>query len=992
MDKKIKKIILFVGIIFGFFLVAGPALGLEINYPDILGHSLDDTSSLAEFVCYIYGLITSLAFFIAIIIVAFGGVYYLVDYGRGKFTSEAKEWIKAGCLGLLIVVCSSLIAYTINPALTTCTLSFLPGIDINSPNSPTTPPGVPVTTYQEIPIGILTENLLTRTIDCYGFDQNGDPVDGDQITTDDGHKMNGPTYMNHDRADCLTQLVDGAQKKGQIVAMLTAKITNLMNTCSCADTNLNTGAITSKCNPACGPGGCFLPSGQQFGVEEQCTGSCAGPCINGACEQPANPPDCCPDGVKNKIEHGDIELSTALGGGDGSCETEALTYYGLDEFRCPNPRDGEPPCSGIAGFVEEQVLVNKKTITIINQDKWNQLNLIQQLTYFKEEINSFKQKLQGDKNKLSQAKSTLGKCYLAIPYVDLLKTAEGTNRQDRVILAQKPFSDPETKKPIDISKYCQGFNYGNSSCLKKCNDLCPDTSPDAIKAYAACPDCQGPGDQSNCLKTQEECIKKAYDERPCIYSDVNQNFGECITSCQGDCASKCTEKYLPCSDEYNNCVTLCNNNSACVLDNANKCLFGAESFQQCANTNTDQGNIDYCISNAYLCKNGSDEYAGYQSCAKPTNACAVYGYSASSFYDHPECLKCPDPYATSTTGGPSCQQIYPETAKCPTSSTCPGCPCDQIDFQTISFSVPEEAVDGLMMWSSTLPQQVSANQIVGPQCNGYSYNDDPLTFYCENNWWTNPDRDGLSDTPIGTDKVCSKAGEIPVGQAVDNAENWANGLITGANKITQDIQKTISLMKKIGEAKDTSPIQDYCKCGAKLENNEPICKTNCNYAEWIAEIPVYDNEGNYLYSYPQKQCACDFVPCQGNPCEQIVDYLSDLWNSYRKLKLDFIDFYTIMLAEPRSDIMKELAYSRQTTNSCSLTTSAYGSQARLLSCTRVEHEEIAPISNGQTTYKDTTMPGCYGGQGNGHLGKIFNLSDNWFCCQEYTKTPAAANK
>ena len=63
---------------------------------------------------------------------------------------------------------------------------------------------------------------------CYGFDQNGNPV-YDQITTDDGKKINeAPSYINHDRADCLAQLVDGAQKKGLVIAALTDEITKLM--------------------------------------------------------------------------------------------------------------------------------------------------------------------------------------------------------------------------------------------------------------------------------------------------------------------------------------------------------------------------------------------------------------------------------------------------------------------------------------------------------------------------------------------------------------------------------------------------------------------------------------------------------------------------------------------------------------------------------------------------------------------------------------------
>ena len=101
------------------FVLALEVNHLEVNYPSIFGlQALNNTSSLGDYVCYLFGLGMNLAILIAVIVVAFGGVYYLVSYGRGKFTSEGKEWIKAGVLGLLIVVCASLITFTINPSLT----------------------------------------------------------------------------------------------------------------------------------------------------------------------------------------------------------------------------------------------------------------------------------------------------------------------------------------------------------------------------------------------------------------------------------------------------------------------------------------------------------------------------------------------------------------------------------------------------------------------------------------------------------------------------------------------------------------------------------------------------------------------------------------------------------------------------------------------------------------------------------------------------------
>ena len=1170
MIKRVKKAILFGGIIFVFFLRAGFVSALEIHYPSVLGLSLNDTSTFADFVCYVFGLLTNLSIIIAVLVVAFGGVYYLLSYGKGQFTSEGKEWIKAGIFGLLIVVCASLIAYTINPALNTCNLGILSKINFNPFGSSTISSNATVKTYKEIPMGTLTENLLTKTMDCYGFDPEGNPIDGDQIATESGWFSNkeiyGPTYLNHDRADCIVQLAEGAQKKSHEIASLSDEITKLMNTCSCTDKT--TGA--SKCDPVCDPakGGCRVTA---------CPGgSCAGSCVGGACKQPTGTTDCCPVGVKDRIEHGPIctpadtceanpasindnnaekpfgynnpikyttaglintQISkntfllttacsfsiecpsgqycrngacaagtacsdsmpcpygqhcgsdrlcaagiacsafiscpsgyyctsglctaecdcgngtrsgrccgTGSGGGNaggaggngggvgadaggnaadniGKCTEPDTGYDGLDEFRCPNPNNSSTPCSGIPGYVEKKISANNKTFIVIDQDKWGELNLIQQLTYFKEKIDEIKEKIQKDKDVLNQAKALLEspQCYLAVPYIDLLKTYELTDKKTYVVLTNKTFSEPETKKKIDVAKYCQAFNYNNSSCLKKCNDACPDTSPEAVQCYKDCGIC-ALGDKQ-CQNKQKTCIQDCYNSRPCVSGpDPAQKFDGCMSSCQNDCSAVCANKYSSCSDEYRFCKSQCEDNGQCVLDNSDSCLLNPKGFQDCTSQTTDQGNTNYCINNsAYLCKNGSDQYAGYPDCvdtsalAKITQAakqlvtgksvdCSA-NYSSSFLFENPDCQKCKKPYDniapatssqassnkknTSTSSSSECQALYPETAKCPTSSKCPTCKCDQID-ETLKFSVPNvsnKANAGDERYI-TQEQPLLAHQMVGTQCNGYSYNDDPLTFYCQDNWWNDSDREGLSQIPMGKNyKVdLRQEGEIPIGQTIDDAKNWADKLIgsidgsinpsyiKSGNNIDQNIQDIIDQMTKIGKAYETSPIQDYCKCGAKYEDAKPICKTGCQYSQW--QVPVCSENGCWL----AWQCACSLLPCSGTPCEQITDYLSELWNYIRVAKLDFIDFYTTMMTEPRSDIMKELAYSRQTVDACSTKNSAYGATVRLLNCTRVENELISPINTEQIKFSGKTINGyCYGK----NLGILFNkpLTDNWFCAE-----------
>ncbi len=1029
MSKKIKKIVIYLGIFLVLFLFCPSnhnfVSALEVNYPAIFGHSLNDTSSISDYVCYIFGLGINLAIFLVVIVIAFGGIYYLVSYGRGKFTSEAKDWIKAGLLGLLVVVCSYLIAYTINPDITSCNMGILSLVKLISPNPGSSTSNAEVTSYKEIPIGTLTETLLTRTTDCYGFDQDGDPINGDVPTQDsptkdqkcpEGQIYNSdtgecdkyaPTYMDHDRADCLTQLTDGAQKKSQAIAALSDKITELMDTCSCrvkdADGN-NTGE--SKCDPVCDPiTGCQVQGGCGPG------GSCAGSCVGGACLQPPDTTDCCPDGVKDQIEHGPISVAVDLSAeskNGANCETEAIDYNGLDEFRCPNPDPkGYQSCDGsdIVNYVEEKGEINNETVTIIDQSKWEKFDLWQQLKYFQQKINDWPSdsKIQQDITVLDQARSTLAGCYLAIPYVDFLKTSEITGQQSRIILKDEPsFFDPATNNPIDASKYCQGFNYDNSSCSKKCDDMCPDSSSAAIDLYKACANLKD--------ADQETCLEKAYGERPCPYNsswDTNstngngnntqETFNDCMSTCQNDCSSDCSKKYSECSDEYDFCTSQCDYNGQCTLDNADSCLFGAKNFVNCTNQITDQGNTSFCINNAYLCKNGSDEYAGYPDCVNTSAAgCSIDDYSASSLYidqsNNQNCQKCDAPYSPAEKGSTcysskspdsSCQAICPETSKCPTSSKCPNCSCDYIN-QPLKFSIPDEkdsVESGDIGSYSTRSVNISAYQMVGPQCNEYSYNDDPLTFYCEDSWWNDPNREGLSQTPLGDERITPQGGEIPVGQTVDDSEKWANSLIKSADGINKDVQKVLDEMTVIGNAKNTDPIKDYCGCSAKFDTAKPICQTSCQYSTWID----CDDAGDCWWD-----CNCSFVPCQGSPCGQIVDYLSALWNYIRQFKLDFIDFYTNMIKEPRSDIIKELTYSRQSTNNCSLINTSYSANARLLSCTRVEDEIIAPVNTSKINFDGQTIDAyCYGK----NLGDIVgqSLTDNWFCSQEFSKNPTINN-
>ena len=102
------------------------------------------------------------------------------------------------------------------------------------------------------------------------------------------------------------------------------------------------------------------------------------------------------------------------------------------------------------------------------------------------------------------------------------------------------------------------------------------------------------------------------------------------------------------------------------------------------------------------------------------------------------------------------------------------------------------------------------------------------------------------------------------------------------------------------------------------------------------------------------------------------------------------DFEIFTIQQNRSDIVKELSYSRKQTNACSVAQNNYGIDKRILSCTRAEDEVIYPVTGPSATMKTiingvSTSSYCYGKA----LGEILKtpdpLADNWFCCSQRQK-------
>jgi len=253
---------------------------------------LAQDSSPIDFAKYLFSLGISIAGTLALLAVTLGGILYLASFARSSFASEGKEWIRAGITGLLILMCAYLIAYTVNPALVSFKIGDLYPIKLlNLLTGQGDKDPVPTVSYQEIPIGLLTENLLSKEIYCYDFDPDGNPLPM-PIQTDRDGLVAGPTYKNHDRVDCALKLMDAAQKKAEIISALSEEIKKLMETCKCDGTKCQS-TTKNFCQLTKGGKGCTAGN---LGNQDSCQAAAG---TDGSC---------CDDATKKKIEHGKIKI------------------------------------------------------------------------------------------------------------------------------------------------------------------------------------------------------------------------------------------------------------------------------------------------------------------------------------------------------------------------------------------------------------------------------------------------------------------------------------------------------------------------------------------------------------------------------------------------------------------------------------------------------------------------------------------------------------
>ncbi len=127
-----KKIIIIIISIFFLFGIWQSCQGVELilkgQYPEIGGKTLEETSSLAEVIKYIYLFALGAVGIIALLCILIGAIMYVFSVGNPSKASDAKDRIMSALLGILILLAAVLILRTISPDLVDIGFE-LPGIN-----------------------------------------------------------------------------------------------------------------------------------------------------------------------------------------------------------------------------------------------------------------------------------------------------------------------------------------------------------------------------------------------------------------------------------------------------------------------------------------------------------------------------------------------------------------------------------------------------------------------------------------------------------------------------------------------------------------------------------------------------------------------------------------------------------------------------------------------------------------------------------------------
>lgn len=110
---------------------AASAYELEIKLPG----APTDISDPGAYVKYLFIFGLSLAGFLAVVTIAWGGVQYMAAGTSLTSVEQGKSLIKGALGGIILLLCSYLILYTIDPTLVNLSPRILPAGDVSEPDA-----------------------------------------------------------------------------------------------------------------------------------------------------------------------------------------------------------------------------------------------------------------------------------------------------------------------------------------------------------------------------------------------------------------------------------------------------------------------------------------------------------------------------------------------------------------------------------------------------------------------------------------------------------------------------------------------------------------------------------------------------------------------------------------------------------------------------------------------------------------------------------------
>ena len=117
---KLSKFLFLLLLIFFLFSFLGSFIfaeerGLEVEYPEVEGEKISTSTTVSEYIVYIFKLSLIIAAIAAFAVFTYGGIRYLLSLNNPEAMKDARIWISSGVIGLLIILASYLILTTINP-------------------------------------------------------------------------------------------------------------------------------------------------------------------------------------------------------------------------------------------------------------------------------------------------------------------------------------------------------------------------------------------------------------------------------------------------------------------------------------------------------------------------------------------------------------------------------------------------------------------------------------------------------------------------------------------------------------------------------------------------------------------------------------------------------------------------------------------------------------------------------------------------------------